>query len=84
VWKDWESQYVLDGHDQGVLAVLALSETDVVTGSADKTIRIWRNGKTIKKIEGHTDCVRGLCRMPNGGFASCANDGYQTGADTCP
>ncbi|KAG0632820.1 WD40-repeat-containing domain protein [Tuber brumale] len=75
VWKNWETQYVLDGHDQGVLAVLVLSETDVVTGSADKTIRIWRNGKTIKKIEGHTDCVRGLCRMPNGGFASCANDG---------
>ncbi|RPB05235.1 PFU-domain-containing protein [Choiromyces venosus 120613-1] len=75
VWKNWESQYILDGHDQGVLAVLVLSETDVVTGSADKTIRIWRNGKVIKKIEGHTDCVRGLCRMPNGGFASCGNDG---------
>lgn len=56
-------------------AVLALSGTDVVTGSADKTIRLWRNGKQVKVINGHTDVVRGLCRLPNGGFASCSNDG---------
>lgn len=45
-------------------------------GSADKTIRMWRNGKLVKVLNGHTDCVRGLCRTPGGGFASCGNDAY--------
>ena len=31
----------------------------------------------MKVIQGHTDCVRGLCRLPGGsGFASCGNDAY--------
>jgi len=45
-------------------------------GSADKTIRMWKDGKLVKVLNGHTDCVRGLCRIPGGGFASCGNDAY--------
>ncbi|KAL7268112.1 WD repeat protein Lub1 [Rhizina undulata] len=75
VWQNWETKYVLEGHQGSVWAVLVLSETEIVTGSADKTIRLWRNGKLVKIINGHTDVVRGLCRLPNRGFASCANDG---------
>ncbi|KAI5791831.1 WD40-repeat-containing domain protein [Geopyxis carbonaria] len=74
VWKDWETQYVLEGHSGTVWAVLALSETDVATGGADATIRLWRNGKQYSVLNGHTDCVRGLCRLPEGRFASCGND----------
>lgn len=74
VWKNWETEYVLEGHEGAVWAVLALSETDIVTGGADKTIRLWRNGKEVKVLKGHTDCVRSLCRLQNGLFASCAND----------
>lgn len=75
VWRNGETEHVLEGHGGAVWAVLALSETDVVTGSADKTIRLWRNGKQVKVVNGHTDVVRGLCRLPNNNFASCSNDG---------
>lgn len=68
-------QYILEGHDGAVWAVLALSETDIITGSADKTIRMWRDGKQVNVLGGHKDVVRGLCRLPNGSFASCSNDG---------
>jgi phospholipase A-2-activating protein len=66
----------LRGHESAVWAVLALSESLIVTAGADKTIRLWENGKGVKRIVAHTDCVRGLCRLPNGMFASCANDAY--------
>lgn len=74
MWKNWVTQYVLEGHQGAVWAVLALSETEIVTGGADKTIRIWRNGKQVKVLKDHTDCVRGLTRLANGLFASCSND----------
>lgn len=74
VWRNWDTKHVLTGHEGAVWAVLALSETDIVTGGADKTIRLWRNGQQVAILNGHTDCVRGLCRLPNGLFASCAND----------
>jgi phospholipase A-2-activating protein len=54
--------------------VLAVSETNIITAGADKTVRLWENGKQVAVLKGHTDCVRGLCRLPNGLFASCAND----------
>ena len=44
--------------------------------SADKTIRLWRGDKQIRVFEKHTDVVRGLCEIPNLGFASCGNDAY--------
>ena len=37
---------------------------------------MWRDGKLVKVLDVHKDCVRGLCRLPQGGFASCANDAY--------
>lgn len=55
-------------------AVMAVSETEFITGGADKTIRLWKGTKCVKVLKDHTDCVRGLCRLPNGLFASCAND----------
>lgn len=75
VWRNGETQHVLQGHGQTVWAVLALSETEIITGSADKTIRLWRDGKQVKILGEHTEVVRGLCRLLNGGFASCSNDG---------
>lgn len=66
----------MEGHAGAVWGVLVLSKTTIVTGAADKTIRIWENGKEVKVIKDHTDVVRGLCRLPHGGFASCSNDMY--------
>lgn len=76
VWSrsNWETVHILEGHTASVWAVLALDENVILTGSADKTIRMWKDGKLVKVLNGHTDCVRGLCRIPGGGFASCGND----------
>ncbi|KAI5856478.1 WD40-repeat-containing domain protein [Tricharina praecox] len=74
VWRNWETQFVLEGHEGAVWAVMAVSETEFITGGADKTIRLWKGTKCVKVLKDHTDCVRGLCRLPNGLFASCAND----------
>lgn len=43
--------------------------------AADKTIRIWKDGKQLRVIQGHTDAVRGLARLAGVGFISCSNDG---------
>jgi phospholipase A-2-activating protein len=45
------------------------------TGSADKTIKIWRNGECIQTIEKHTEPVRGIANVPGVGFLTCSNDG---------
>ncbi|EPY51121.1 WD repeat protein Lub1 [Schizosaccharomyces cryophilus OY26] len=74
VWSYGQCRLVLRGHESSVWAVLALGEDSFVTGSADKTIKIWKGDKLVKSFEAHVDCVRSLCKIPQG-FASCSNDG---------
>lgn len=31
-WKNWNEQYILEGHEQAVWGVLALTETLIITG----------------------------------------------------
>ena len=50
---------VLYGHAGPVLAVAALAPSgDVLSGSGDKTIKVWRGGSCIATLTGHTDTVR--------------------------
>lgn len=58
-----------------MLAAIALTETEFLTASADKTIRLWDHHKQVRTFTGHTDAVRGLTLIPEIGFASCSNDG---------
>ncbi|KAG6853915.1 hypothetical protein C0991_012584 [Blastosporella zonata] len=64
----------LKGHQQSVWAVLAVDEEQYLTGSADKTIKLWHQHKVLRTFEGHRDAVRGLALVPDFGFASCSND----------
>ncbi|GAA5960503.1 hypothetical protein JCM8115_003201 [Rhodotorula mucilaginosa] len=86
VWKDWQLEYTLKGHEQSVWAVLALDgpEDDLVlTGAADNMIRLFQRDKLIKTFKGHTQAVRALAKLDKsagGGvgedwFASGSNDG---------
>jgi phospholipase A-2-activating protein len=64
----------LTGHTHAV-SVLAIKGGTVITGSQDKMIRIWHNGKMEKEIKAHDDIVRGFSSVPQmHGFASCSND----------
>ena len=47
------------------------------SGAADKEIRSWSRHKTTRTFKGHTDVVRGLAVIPDIGFASCSNDGWE-------
>lgn len=88
VWAvgKWETEFTLTGHDVSVWAVLALDENTIVTGSADKNIRIFdlRKGVAGEVQPSSTivtpDLVRALCRLPEGhpsgaDIASASNDG---------
>ncbi len=89
VWNltNWETELTLSGHDGvAVWAVLALDEKTVVTGCADKNIRVFdltkgKAGEVDASTTIHTpDVVRALCRVPSShpsgaDIASASNDG---------
>ncbi|RYP49285.1 hypothetical protein DL768_004968 [Monosporascus sp. mg162] len=88
VWSvdKWETEVALVDHQGAVWDVLPLDENTVVTGCADKSIRIFDLRKAIAgKVEPRSsiytpDIVRALCRVPPGHpsgaeIASASNDG---------
>ncbi|KAF7538110.1 hypothetical protein G7Z17_g12702 [Cylindrodendrum hubeiense] len=89
VWNPikWETELMLGGHDgMAVWNVIAFDEHTVVTGCADKNIRIFdlrksTAGEVAPRSTIHTpDVVRALCRVPKGhpsgaDIASASNDG---------
>ncbi|KAK6504908.1 hypothetical protein TWF481_006842 [Arthrobotrys musiformis] len=78
VWKNWEKKYVLEGHTAAVWAVLAISDTEFITGCADGKIRWFRENKLYRSVQAHTQPVRGLQKLnddKDGAFISCGNDG---------
>lgn len=89
VWNltKWETEFMLSGHEgMSVWNVVALDDKTVVTGCADKNIRVFdltqsTAGEVMPKSIIHTpDVVRALCRVPGGhpsgaDIASASNDG---------
>ncbi|KAI7764217.1 hypothetical protein LZL87_012539 [Fusarium oxysporum] len=89
VWspEKWETELSLSGHESmAVWSVVAFDEHIVVTGCADKSIRIFdlrqsTAGEVSPSSTIYTpDVVRALCRVPNGhpsgaDIASASNDG---------
>jgi phospholipase A-2-activating protein len=63
----------LPGHTHAT-AVLTLANGITITGSQDKQIRLWYNGKQEKVFQAHEDIVRDFTEIPGLGFASCSND----------
>ena len=65
---------VLEGHQHAV-CVLSLPNGIVITGSQDKSIRLWFKGEQQKEIpNAHDDIIRQFTEVPGLGFASCSND----------
>ena len=46
----------------------------IVSGSDDKTIKIWDNGEQIKELKGHSDSVKSLCEIDENHIASASFD----------
>lgn len=89
VWNlgKWETELMLGDHEgKAVWSVVALDETTVVTGCADKNIRVFdlrqsTGGEVMPSATIYTpDVVRALCKVPKGhpsgaDIASASNDG---------
>ncbi|KAI1432504.1 ubiquitin homeostasis protein lub1 [Xylaria sp. CBS 124048] len=88
IWsvETWEPEIVLEGHEGAVWDVLPLSDTLVVTGCADKNIRVFDLRKAVAgqvqpRSTFHTpEVVRALCEVPRShpsgaDIASASNDG---------
>lgn len=81
VWEvgRWGDSTVLKGHEASVWAVLAYDPATIITGCADKKIRVFNpTGKLLHSIE-TGDVVRALCKLPlnhpsGAQFASAGND----------
>ena len=75
----WGDSLVLKGHSASVWAVLAYDANTIITGCADKQIRIFQvSGSQVRSIA-TADVVRALCRLPpnhpsGAHFASAGND----------
>ncbi|KAJ4359017.1 WD repeat protein Lub1 [Ascochyta clinopodiicola] len=81
VWEvgKWGESTTLEGHGASVWAVLAYDSNTVITGCADKQIRVFHpSGKQLRSMQ-TPDVVRALCRLPQNHpsgahFASAGND----------
>lgn len=88
VWSvaKWDTEFVLTGHELSVWAVLFLDEHTVVTGCADKNIRIYDLRKAVagdvqpRSTIYTDDIIRAVGRVPaghatGGDIVSASNDG---------
>ncbi|CAG2118513.1 unnamed protein product, partial [Medioppia subpectinata] len=76
VWSDNKCKAVLVGHEGSVWATGFIGEY-VITGSADKTLKLWKFETKIECVEtmrGHNDCIRGIAVISDTNFLSCSND----------
>ncbi|KAH8866272.1 Phospholipase A-2-activating protein [Schistosoma japonicum] len=94
IWKDKKCVSTLSGHEAAVWCVLVMSSVNItgriddliiVSGSADRTIRIWcirdLNKDTsppeiilLNSLCEHKDCVRALACIDDSRFLSASND----------
>jgi phospholipase A-2-activating protein len=79
--EKWDCVAIMEEHEASVWAVLAYNSKTVITGSADKFIRIYNtSGRLLRSIPGGGDVIRALCKVPKNhpsgaDFASASNDG---------
>lgn len=76
IWSGGVESAKLVGHDAAVWATCLVDESTALTGSADKTIKIWNidTCEITKSFEAHSDCVRDLKLVGKTQFLSCSND----------
>eukprot|EP01121_Diplochlamys_sp_Union-15-3_P020700 TRINITY_DN813_c0_g1_i6.p1 TRINITY_DN813_c0_g1~~TRINITY_DN813_c0_g1_i6.p1 ORF type:complete len:239 (+),score=41.89 TRINITY_DN813_c0_g1_i6:30-719(+) len=64
----------ITGHDDTVTSLSVTNEGDIISGSVDKTVRVWRGKDCIQKLEGHQHIVWAVLGLPNGDIVSASAD----------
>jgi len=64
------------GHTSSIFSLAVLSDRSLISGSSDKTIKIWniKTGECIKTLEGINNRVRSLAVLHDGTLASGSDD----------
>ena len=55
-------------HDRVLQAVAAAPDGRIITGSFDKTVKIWRDGKCVRTINAHTSLIWSVDALSDGRF----------------
>ena len=70
------NSYTLEGHIDEVNCISVLPDGRIISGSYDKTLKIWNpsTGNCDHTFIGHTDAVRCIAILPNGRIISGSSD----------
>ncbi|KAF9928018.1 hypothetical protein FBU30_002711 [Linnemannia zychae] len=66
VWDPEDSTspvYTLAGHSDNVCSLFADTDGHIVSGSWDKTAKIWRNWQCVHTLTGHTQAIWGVLEL---------------------
>jgi len=65
----------LAGHADWVLSVAVAPDGRLITGSDDRTVKMWCDGACERTIQAHADCVSAVAVLPGGArFVSVSHD----------
>ncbi|KAF2076629.1 hypothetical protein CYY_002058 [Polysphondylium violaceum] len=65
---------ILLGHTDTVSTLGATMDGLLISGSWDKTIKIWENGECVDTLEGHEHAIWSVLGLPNGTIVSASAD----------
>ncbi|KAL6070984.1 Phospholipase A2 activating protein [Balamuthia mandrillaris] len=69
-----EPAMVLIGHDKPVVSLAVAGNGDLVSGSWDHTVRVWRGVECIQVLRGHTQAVWAVLPLPDGSILTGSAD----------
>ena len=68
------SLYTLIGHEDSVVALSVNAQGELISGSWDKTVRIWRGAECKAVLKGHSHSVWSVLGLPNSDIVSASAD----------
>lgn len=67
-------KYKLEGHSDNICTLAVSPEGDLISGSWDKTAKVWRKGKCVSTLAGHIFAVWGVLAVGEGTFLTASAD----------
>lgn len=66
--------YTLIGHEDSVVTLGMTTQGELISGSWDKTVRVWRGTDCVEILKGHTHAVWCVLGLPSGDILSGSAD----------